>query len=141
MLIGFTKWRLLKFCCEWKYSATDRSCSTMRLRRCDFIHFCNDGGRLSGAPGHFEWTKPLRTGTNEWREPWRRKRKWRKVDCWLVEKLMGRVSGWVDAGVGNSKGSTVSFGRGVVIEWLRLNKFSRRLDLPAFAFLFKRRPF
>jgi len=119
---------------------TDRSCQTMRLRR-DYIHFCNDGGRLSGAPGHSKWTKPLRIGTNEWREPWRRKRKLRKVDCWLVEKLMGRVSGWVDVGVGNSKGSTASLGRGVVIEWLRLNKFSRRLDLSAFAFLSKLRSF
>jgi len=41
---------------------------------------------------------------------------------------MGRVPGWVGAGVGNSKSSTANFGRGVVIEWLRLNKFSRRLD-------------
>lgn len=97
------------FRCEWKYLAIDRSFPTMRPRRCDFIHFCNDGGRLSGASGHFEWTKPLRVRTNEWRESWRRKRKWRKVDCWLVEKLMGRVVGLGWRGCGEFKGQYREF--------------------------------
>lgn len=52
--------------------------STMKPRRCDFIHFCDDGGWLSGARGHPEWTKPLRVGTNGWRELGGRKRKWRR---------------------------------------------------------------
>lgn len=54
------------FCCGWEYLTMDRS--TMRPRWYDFIHFYNDGCRLSGASGHPEWTKPLRVGTNEWRE-------------------------------------------------------------------------
>lgn len=66
---------------------------------------------LSGAPGHPEWTKPLRIGTNGWKERAVEKKKEvaREVDCWLVEKLMGRVSGWTDWGCEDFKGQRREF--------------------------------